>query len=220
LQNNTTANPPSKEKYPNVSISIDKYNQDLSEKIDKFTQLYQNPKDIDVGSTEHQIIKETNIYRLLHYKPIFKKPIKTPILVVYALINRSYILDLQRDKSWIKNLLFQGFDVYLIDWKPPTLNDKYINFDDYVNDFIDDCVNLIINQGSVDKITLHGYCMGATMSVMYTTLHQRKIKNLVTLAPVIDTSKDLTVIGNFGRTMNVDRIIDSVGNMPPQLLRT
>jgi polyhydroxyalkanoate synthase len=62
--------------------------------------------------------------------------------------------------------------------------------------------------------------MGATMSVMYTTLHQRKIKNLVTLAPVIDTSKDLTVIGNFGRTMNVDKIIDSEGNMPPHLLRT
>ena len=71
LQNNTTTNPPSKEKYPNVSISIDKYNQDLSEKIDKFTQLYQNPKDIDVGSTEHQIIKETNI--VMHHKVHEKK---------------------------------------------------------------------------------------------------------------------------------------------------
>ena len=133
LLNNTTTNPTKQENSPNVSISLDKYNQDLSKKIDKFTQLYQNPKDIDVGGTEHQIIKETNIYRLLHYKPIFKKPIKTPLLVVYALINKSYILDLQGDKSWIRNLLFQGFDVYLIDWKPPTLNDKYINFDDYVN---------------------------------------------------------------------------------------
>jgi len=106
LLNNTTTNPTNQEKYPNVSISIDKYNQDLPEKLDKFTQLYQNPKDIDVGSTEHEIIKETNIYRLLHYKPIFKRPIKTPILVVYALINKSYILDLQADKSWIRNLLF------------------------------------------------------------------------------------------------------------------
>ena len=219
LLNNPTATPTKQETPPGVSISIDKYNHDLSEKIDKFTQIYQN-KDIDVGITTHKIVKETNIYRLLHYETIFKSPIRTPLLVVYALINKSYILDLQGDKSWIKNLLFQGFDVYLIDWKPPTLNDKYINFDDYVNYFIDDCVNFILNQRSVDKITLHGYCMGATMSVMYTTLHQRNIKNLITLAPVIDTSKDVTVIGNFGRTMNVDKIIDSVGNMPPQLLRS
>ncbi len=220
LLNNPTATPTKQETPPGVSISIDKYNHDLSEKIDKFTQIYQNPKDIDVGSTTHKIVKETNIYRLLHYGAIFKSPIRTPILVVYALINKSYILDLQGDKSWIKNLLSQGFDVYLIDWKPPTLNDKYINFDDYVNYFIDDCVNFILNERSLDKITLHGYCMGATMSVMYTTLHQRNIKNLITLAPVIDTSKDFTVIGNFGRTMNVDKIIDSVGNMPPQLLRS
>jgi hypothetical protein len=57
LLNNTTTNPTNQEKYPNVSISIDKYNQDLPEKLDKFTQLYQNPQNIDVGSTEHEIIK-------------------------------------------------------------------------------------------------------------------------------------------------------------------
>ena len=86
LVNNTTTNPPNIEKHPSISLSIDKYNQDLSEKIEKFTQIYQDPKDIDVGITEHKIVKETNIYRLLHYNPIFKRPIKTPILVVYALI--------------------------------------------------------------------------------------------------------------------------------------
>ena len=87
LLNNPTATPTKQETPPGVPISIDKYNHDLSEKIDKLTQIYQNPKDIDVGSTTHKIVKETNIYRLLHYGAIFKSPIRTPILVVYALIN-------------------------------------------------------------------------------------------------------------------------------------
>ena len=222
LLNNTTTTTNSSEQinYQNISTLSDSYNEEMSEKIEKFTKLYQNPRDIDVGKTACDIVKETKLYRLLHYKPIFNKPLKTPVLVVYALINKSYILDLQDDKSWIKNLLYQGFDVYLIDWKPPTLNDKYVNFDDYVNDFIDDCVDIVRNENSIDKITLHGYCMGATMSTMYTTFYQHKIRNLVTLAPVIDTSKDTTVLGNFAKNMAADKIMDSLGNMPPQLLNT
>ena len=110
LNNITTTNSKQQGQKPNISTLSDKFNEDLSEKIDKFTKLYyQNPKDIEVGKTPHEIVKETHLYRLLHYKPIFKKPLKTPILIVYALINKSYIFDLQDDKSWIKNLLYQGY---------------------------------------------------------------------------------------------------------------
>lgn len=195
-------------------------NNDLMAKINKVLEVYRKSSSLDVGSTPHEVVKETRLYRLLHYKPIFDSPIRPPILIVYALINRSYILDLQKDKSWVRNLVNQGFDVYLIDWKPPSLNDKYVSFDDYVNVFIDQCVDYIRNNKSVEKITLHGYCMGATMSAMYCSLQQYKIKNLVTLAPVVDTSKDSTVIGNFARHLDVEKIMESVGNMPPELLRT
>lgn len=98
----------------------------------------------------------------------------------------------------------QGFDVYLLDWKSPARIDKYVSFDDYVNSYIDDCVEIVQNNNSSDKITLHGYCMGSSMSAMYTSLHQEKIQNLVTIAPVIDTSKDTTVIANISKQMDID----------------
>jgi polyhydroxyalkanoate synthase len=60
--------------------------------------------------------------------------------------------------------------------------------------------------------------MGATMSVIYTTLHQEKVRNLATIAPVIDTEKDTTVVGNFSRHMNVDKMFDSIGNLPSEQL--
>jgi polyhydroxyalkanoate synthase len=147
-----------------------------------------------------------------------KKVSPTPILVVYALINRSYVLDLQPNKSWIRHLLAQGFDIYLLDWKSPTRMDKYVSFDDYVNSYIDDCVEIVQNNNSTDKITLHGYCMGSSMSAMYTSLHQEKIKNLVTIAPIIDTSKDSTVIANISRQMDIDKLVSTIGNLPPEKL--
>jgi polyhydroxyalkanoate synthase subunit PhaC len=190
---------------------------DLS-KVAKTLELLSRGNHISVGDTPNDIVSETRLYRLLHYRSLVKRVSSTPILVIYALVNRSYVLDLQPNKSWIRHLLMQGFDVYLLDWKSPTRIDKYVSFDDYVNSYIDDCVEIVQNNNSSDKITLHGYCMGSSMSAMYTSLHQEKIKNLVTIAPVIDTSKDTTVIANISKQMDIDKVVSCIGYLPPEKL--
>lgn len=190
---------------------------DLS-KVAKTIELLSKGNHISVGDTPNDIVSETRLYRLLHYHSLVKRVSSTPILVVYALVNRSYVLDLQPNKSWIRHLLMQGFDVYLLDWKSPARIDKYVSFDDYVNSYIDDCVEIVQNNNSSDKITLHGYCMGSSMSAMYTSLHQEKIKNLVTIAPVIDTSKDTTVIANISKQMDIDKLVSYLGYLPPEKL--
>jgi polyhydroxyalkanoate synthase len=192
--------------------------QDAFRKLEKTRSILHTAGDIEVGQTPHEVLAETRTYKLLHYQQMVSKTAKTPILVVYALINRSYVLDLQQDKSWVKSLLSQGFDVYLIDWKTPTAADKYVSFDDYVNCYIDDCVDTVLRKNKLDKLTLHGYCMGATMSAMYTTLHQEKVRNLAVVAPVVDTEKDTTVIGNMAKNMDVDKMVDVIGNLPAEQL--
>jgi polyhydroxyalkanoate synthase len=192
--------------------------KEISRKLEKAKSILHAAGNIEVGNTPHEILAETRMYRLLHYRPLVSKTAKTPLLLVYALINKSYILDLQPDRSWIRSLLSQGFDVYLIDWKAPTQADKYTSFDDYVNYYIDDCVELVRRRNSIDKVSLHGYCMGATMSAIYSSLHEEKVRNLATIAPVIDTEKDTTVLANFSRHMNFDKTFESIGNLPPQHL--
>lgn len=105
-----------------------------------------------------------------------------------------------------------------MDWKTPTNVDKYDSFDDYINCYIDDCVELVRKKNSVDTVTLHGYCMGATMSVIYTTMYQDKIRNLATIAPVIDADKDTTVLSNFSKHIDIDKMFDSIGNLPSEQL--
>src|SRR5436309_7393470 len=191
---------------------------DLTRKLEKTRNVLHSAGAIEVGGTPHEIVHEARLYRLLHYRPMVSKTARTPILFVYALINRSYILDLQPDKSWIRNLLSQGLDIYLIDWKTPAQVDKYVSFDDYVNNYIDDCVEFVRRKTSVNKITLHGYCMGATMSVIYSTLHEDKVRNLTTIAPVIDTEKDTTVLSNFSKHIDIDKIFELIGYLPPEQL--
>ena len=182
-------------------------------KLQKARSTLYTASNVEVGETPNEVLVETRSYRLLHYRQMVSKTAKTPILVVYALINRSYVLDLQHDKSWIRSLLSQGFDVYLIDWKAPTMADKYVSFDDYVNCFIDDCVEVLLKKNKVDKLTLHGYCMGGTMSTMYTALHQEKVRNLAVIAPVIDAERDSTVIANVAKNMDVEKMLHVTGNL-------
>jgi polyhydroxyalkanoate synthase len=177
-------------------------------------------KTIKVGTTPNEILHETRNYTLLHYMPMTNKTFPTPVLIVYALMNKSYILDLQPGKSWIQNLLRQGFDVYLINWNAPSSIDKHISFDDYVNYYLDNCVEIVKKKKDVEKVTLHGYCLGATMSVMYTTTHQDKVRNLVTIAPIIDADQDSTVLANFAKNIDVDKLVDTLGNFTTEQLYT
>jgi polyhydroxyalkanoate synthase subunit PhaC len=203
-------------------------NIDISTFIEEIKEIYRKSEktkavlhiagDIKVGNTPHEVVAETKMYKLLHYRPLFSRTAKTPLLIVYALMNKSYIFDLQPDKSWIRNLLAQGFDVYLIDWKAPTNVDKFVSFDDYVNWYIDDCIEIVRRKNHVDKVTLHGYCLGSTMSVMYTALHQDKIRNLVAIAPIIDAENDTTVLSNLSRHLDANNTFDSIGNLPYEQL--
>lgn len=192
--------------------------EENSRKVRKTRDLLHTAGNIDVGTLSHEVLEETRLYKLLHYRPLVNRTAKTPILVVYALMNKSYILDLQPDKSWLRSLLSQGFNVYLIDWKTPTSIDKYVSFDDYVNYYIDDCVDLVAKENSVERLTLHGYCLGSSMAAMYTSLHQEKVRNLVTIAPIIDTENDKTVLANFARYLDVKTITDILGNFPREYL--
>jgi polyhydroxyalkanoate synthase len=79
-------------------------------------------------------------------------------------------------------------------------------------------VELVKGIENIDKVSLQGYCMGATMSLIYTSLYQKNVKNLITVAPVVDTDKDKTVIKNMSQNMDIDKILSHYENFPYELL--
>jgi polyhydroxyalkanoate synthase len=203
--------------YLNEYVDFIKEPENLK-KLTEMKILLSNIEKIETGQTECEVIKETGLFRLLHYKSTKERVYKYPLIIVYALINKSYILDLQPNKSWIKNIVDQGINVYLIDWKSPGKFDKFTTIDDYVNLFIYDCVEIVKSIENIDKVSLQGYCMGATMSLIYTSLYQKNVKNLITVAPVVDTDKDKTVIKNMAQNMDIDKILYHYENFPYELL--
>lgn len=196
--------------------------------ISEFLQINKNmieapklaaaPDEISLEMTPYEVAYSEGKMRLLHFTSPVKKRVRTPFLITYALINRYHILDIHPQKSWVRNLLEQGFDLYMIDWGTPTKMDRYLGFDDYVNGYMDNCMEFIIERSSVDRVSLQGYCTGGTLAAVYTSLHPEKVKNLVLTAPVIDGSRDSTVVANLAKHIDVDAMVDVVGNMPPEFM--
>lgn len=176
------------------------------------------PDQVKLDVTKHDVVRQIDKTRLLHYSPITDKQHHTPLLISYAVINRFHILDIHPEKSWVRNLLAQGFDVYMLDWGTPTSMDKYLDFDDYINGYLDSYVEYIKDESSVESISLQGYCTGSTIATMYVALHQESVKNYVATAPVIDGWKDTTVISNLAKHMDVDKMVETIGNMPPEFM--
>ena len=191
-----------------------KPNQILEQSINTLKAL--SDIDVDVWQTPFEEIHKKGIFRLIRYKPKVKKPFPTPVLIVYAFINRPYILDLQPERSVIGKFLDCGLDVYMIDWGYPKTADKYITIEDYI-EYIDQALEIICKRTGKEKITLHGYCLGGTLSTIYSSLHPEKVKNLVLQATPIDF--DVPGVINFwAKSLDVDKIVDAMGNAPGEFL--
>jgi len=183
-------------------------------------EIFLKLPEISVGTTSHEIVYTEDKMKLLHYTPTVEKTHPVPILIVYALVNRYYILDLQPDKSVIKKLLDEGFDVYIIDWGYPSGMDRYLTINDYVNGYINTVVDKIRERSGLDKITLLGVCQGGTFSVMYSALHPEKIKNLITLVAPVNFETEKGLLHIWAKSLDVDKIVDYYGIVPGDFLNS
>jgi polyhydroxyalkanoate synthase len=213
-----------------IQITPDKAIHEMTEmnkKIVKGIEYLSNLKeeDVQVGTTPKEVVFEYGKLKLYRYKPLVEKPFKIPLLFSYALVNRYQVADLQENRSLIRNLLNEGIDVYLIEWGDPTRKDKWLTLDDYVNDFLDTCVDYLCEQHNLDAINILGICQGGTIATCYTALHPEKVKNLVLTVTPIDFHADMEeeregfgLLNVWSRNLDIDLMIDALGNPPAELL--
>jgi len=111
-----------------------------------------------------------------------------PLLLVPSLINRWYVMDLRDGASVAGALNAAGFDTWLVDWGAPEDEDRYLTWDD-VLDRLDRMVRRVKRLTGAPKVGLLGYCIGATLSGIYTSLHPENVQALVNLAGPFDFSE-------------------------------
>lgn len=169
---------------------------------------------------ENDVVYKEDKMSVLHFKPLAAQKVKTPLLIVYALVNREYMMDLQEDRSFIRNLLNAGVDVYQVSWGYPTADDKYTTLDDYIDGYINNAVDHVLKETGHKSLNVLGVCQGGTFMTMYSALYPEKIKNLITMVAPIDfhAAVDHGLLFRWSLDMDVDSLVDAYGIIPGDLL--
>jgi len=181
------------------------------------SEVLLNPLETDLATTHYEVVYEEERIKLKYYKPAEVRH-KIPLLVVYALINRETMLDLQPGRSVIQNLLDSGIEVYMIDWGYPTRKDQFLTIDDHVNGYMDNVIDFIRKRHHLPKINLMGICMGGAFSVMYSSLHPEKIKNLVTTVTPTNFDTDKGMLHIWMKNTDAFNMGGCYGNMPGDVM--
>jgi polyhydroxyalkanoate synthase len=192
---------------------------DFSRKLGQGMENLINADKIDTGvSPRDAVYREDKLvlYRYRAPEGVTRKPV--PLLVVYALVNRPYMTDIQEDRSTIKGLLATGQDLYLIDWGYPDQADRSLTLDDYINGYIDRCVDHICETHGLDAINILGICQGGAFSLCYASLHPDRVRNLVTMVTPVDFKTPDNLLSAWVQNMDIDLAVDTMGNIPGELL--
>lgn len=155
---------------------------------------------------------------LWHYEPTAASTGLPPLVICYALVNRPTMLDLQPDRSLIRGLLARGLDVYLVDWGYPDADDRQLSLDDYINRYLSACIEHAARVANTPAVNLLGICQGGTMSLCHAALHPGRVRNLVTMVTPVDFHTDENLLSKWVRKVDVDRMVEVLGNVPGELL--
>ena len=192
---------------------------DFSRKLSRGMENLLQADKIDTGVSPREIVYREDklvLYRYQTPEGVVRDPV--PLLIVYALVNRPYMTDIQEDRSTIRGLLATGQDVYLIDWGYPDQADRALTLDDYINGYIDRCVEHICEAHQIDRLNLLGICQGGTFSLCYASLHPEKVRNLVTMVTPVDFKTPDNLLSSWVQHMDIDLAVDTMGNIPGELL--
>ncbi|MEM3796690.1 MAG: alpha/beta fold hydrolase, partial [Archaeoglobaceae archaeon] len=175
--------------------------------------------DVKIGATPRVEISSDNGVKLFRYEPRTEKQFETPLLIVYALINKPYILDLTPQRSVVRKLLDAGFNVYMLRWGDATIADQF-SLDSYIDIFLYDFVEDVKSDANADKVTMLGYCMGGGMSAIYTALYPENVRNIIFLASTLYFDKKMggLVALSDKRFFNPEEVVAPFGYVPSWFL--
>ncbi len=171
------------------------------------------------GVTPYDVLDQQGKVRLLRYRSddvVERHPV--PLLIVYALVNRPYMTDLQENHSMVSALLENGQEVYLIDWGYPEAIDRYLSLGDYLHGYLNHCVDKVCELHACEQVNLLGICQGGTFALCYSAMYPYKVKNLVTMVTPVDFQTEDNMLSHWVQNVDIDLLVDALGNVPGEML--
>jgi len=169
-----------------------------------------------VGLTPKDAIWERGKATLYHY-PSESRTRTTPLVIVFSILGKSYILDLRPGASFVEWLMDAGIDVYLVDFGVPDGADSTNTLETYVDRYLPQAIQAAQRDSGSERVDVLGYCFGGVLATLLVAAYPRLgFNGLITMAVPFDFGKTEGVVQAMQRgRLEIDDVIDETGNVPP-----
>jgi polyhydroxyalkanoate synthase subunit PhaC len=155
----------------------------------------------NLATTEGSVVFKTPILELIQYKPTTPKVKARPVFIVPPQINKFYLYDLSENNSFVRYLLKEGFQVFIVSWRNPTAEHRDWGLEDYI-DSIDQAIDACLEITGQDAINGVGACAGgitfATALGYFAGVGTlSRVNSLSLMVNVLETHGDDSVLGLF-----------------------
>src|ERR671913_357403 len=117
----------------------------------------------NLATTPGKVVYRNRLMELIQYEPRTEQVYETPILFIPPWINKYYIVDLSPENSFVRYMLEQGFQFFMISWKNPDASMADVKFEDYMHEGPLEAVDVALEITGAEKVNPIGYCIGGNL---------------------------------------------------------
>lgn len=151
----------------------------------------------NLATTPGKVIARSDVCEVLQYEPATETVLKRPLMIVPPWINKYYILDLTREKSFIRWCVEQGHTVFVVSWVNPDQRHAGKDWDAYRTEGIDFALEAIEKATGEREVNAAGYCVGGTLLAATLAYHAKTGNDRIASATFLAAQVDFTYAGDL-----------------------
>lgn len=180
-----------------------------------------------IAATDGMVVFRNDLFELIHYTPRTEKQYAVPLLIIPPWINKYYIFDLSPTNSFIKWMLEQGHNVFIISWVNPGPELASKTFEDYLLEGAYRACDLVSSFTNSPSLHTMGYCLGGNLLAALSAYLAKSpssfsLKTMTLLATIIDFTKvgDLKVFMDEDHLQYIEEIMTKKGFLDPDTMKS
>ncbi|WP_338065165.1 PHA/PHB synthase family protein [Methylosinus sp. 3S-1] len=152
---------------------------------------------VDMASTPGKVVYRTPVMELIQYAPSTETVYERPLLIVPPWINKFYVLDLNREKSFVRWATGKGLTVFVVSWVNPDESQADKGFDAYMKEGVLAALDAVQKATGAPHVAAAGYCVGGTMLAATLAYLAEKGDDRIDSVTFLATQVDFTDAGDM-----------------------